>query len=281
LSARIQLIINLAFFIPLIGVSVVTLGLTASASQEQINNEYLTKSKSFAGQISNSLNRFTNTSLEFNFTELTRLAGLDANIFSPGGKLLITSQPEIFENQLLGGLINPSALRRIRKGDKNFVSEEYVGSLNYFVAYSAVYSPGSGNLAGIVALPFFQSASSLERMQISVLANILIIFMILFVILLVTSALVSRWLTYPLTMITQKLGKISLVNTNQPLAWDSNDEIGIMVREYNQMLQKLSENKVELERTQREQAWREIAQQVAHEIKNPLTPMKLTPNGAH
>jgi nitrogen fixation/metabolism regulation signal transduction histidine kinase len=48
-----------------------------------------------------------------------------------------------------------------------------------------------------------------------------------------------------------------------------------MVREYNKMLYKLGESKAELEQTQRERAWREIAQQVAHEIKNPLTPMKL------
>src|SRR5690606_1249481 len=53
-------------------------------------------------------------------------------------------------------------------------------------------------------------------------------------------------------------------------------EIGMMVKEYNSMLYKLSESKSELEQTQREKAWREIAQQVAHEIKNPLTPMKLT-----
>ena len=66
------------------------------------------------------------------------------------------------------------------------------------------------------------------------------------------------------------------MNINKPLSWNSSDEIGIMVREYNAMLYKLSESKSQLELTQREKAWREIAQQVAHEIKNPLTPMKLT-----
>src|SRR6185436_15824380 len=60
------------------------------------------------------------------------------------------------------------------------------------------------------------------------------------------------------------------------LTWSAQDEIGLMVKEYNSMLFKLSESKSELEQTQREKAWREIAQQVAHEIKNPLTPMKLT-----
>src|SRR5690606_5281600 len=67
-----------------------------------------------------------------------------------------------------------------------------------------------------------------------------------------------------------------LTKINEPLRWDAADEIGLMVKEYNQILYKLGESKAELEQSQRERAWREIAQQVAHEIKNPLTPMKLT-----
>jgi nitrogen fixation/metabolism regulation signal transduction histidine kinase len=72
------------------------------------------------------------------------------------------------------------------------------------------------------------------------------------------------------------MGRVSLTQVNKPLPWQSNDEIGLLAREYNQMLVKLNDSKNELERNQRERAWREIAQQVAHEIKNPLTPMKLT-----
>src|SRR5690606_36988038 len=87
---------------------------------------------------------------------------------------------------------------------------------------------------------------------------------------------VSDWLTFPLRFITQSLRRTSLTGMNNPLTWTATDEIGMMVKEYNSMLFKLSESKIELEQTQREKAWREIAQQVAHEIKNPLTPMKLT-----
>jgi nitrogen fixation/metabolism regulation signal transduction histidine kinase len=153
--------------------------------------------------------------------------------------------------------------------------DEQVGSLRYFVAYSALNSPLDGSLIGVIGIPFYQSAYLLERMQITVLANILSIFTAIFVVLIIISYWVSRWLTFPLRMITQKIGRISLTQSNQPMEWSSDDEIGIMVREYNQMLASLSDSKQELERNQRERAWREIAQQVAHEIKNPLTPMKL------
>jgi len=68
---------------------------------------------------------------------------------------------------------------------------------------------------------------------------------------------------------------ISLSGTNTPMVWNSDDEIGLLVGEYNKMLVNLEESKKALARTEKESAWREMAQQVAHEIKNPLTPMKL------
>jgi signal transduction histidine kinase len=102
------------------------------------------------------------------------------------------------------------------------------------------------------------------------------IFALILIVLVVLSYFVSQWLTFPLKFITQSLRRTSLTRMKQPLVWRSDDEIGLMVKEYNQMLYKLGESKAELEQTQRERAWREIAQQVAHEIKNPLTPMKLT-----
>lgn len=279
MAARIQLILNISFFIPLIGISVITIGQTARANQQQLNAEYISKSRNFSNEIIAQISEQRLAEgfvYEQNFAQLAKVSSLDANLFTPGGKLQLASQPLIFENQLLAPFINPNALARIHQGDRQFVLDERVGNLDYFVAYSALHSPDDGSLLGIAAVPFFQSAYLLEKMQINVFANVLSIFTAIFIVLLFISHWISRWLTFPLRMITQKLGRISLTQSNQPLEWHSDDEIGIMVREYNQMLSSLSESKNELERTQRERAWREIAQQVAHEIKNPLTPMKLT-----
>jgi nitrogen fixation/metabolism regulation signal transduction histidine kinase len=187
-----------------------------------------------------------------------------------------TSQPQIFENSLLSTYINPAAIEKIKNGETLFIEQEQVGLLKYFVSYAALKSAQSGKLIGILAIPFFQSAYSLEKVQITIFTNILNIFAAIFIVLLLLSYLVSEWLTFPLRFITQSLSKTSLTEINQPLKWNASDEIGLMAREYNKMLFKLSESKAELEQTQRERAWREMAQQVAHEIKNPLTPMKLT-----
>ena len=281
-SARIQLYLNLAFFLPLIIVSLTTLGLTSRSSQQQLNTEYLNKSRVFAQQLTGYLNEFVSdveesrSMLTNELVDLANLSNMDANVYNTQGQLLASSQPLIFESNLISRYINSNAFFRILNGENLIIESEQVGKLRYFVAYSAIKSPQSGELMGILGVPFFQSLYLLERLQTVILANILNIFAVIFIVLLVLSYFLSEWLTFPLRFITQSLRKTSLTRMNKPLTWSATDEIGIMVREYNSMLFKLDESKIELEKTQREKAWREIAQQVAHEIKNPLTPMKLT-----
>jgi two-component system, NtrC family, nitrogen regulation sensor histidine kinase NtrY len=280
-SARIQLYLNLAFFIPLIIVSVSTLSLTSRSSQQQLNEEYLSKSRIFSEQMTNyvqddSLTQSPSTSgLTNRLTELAKISNLDANIYSKQGSLMGTSQPLIFERNLLSNYINPRAYSRVKNGETLFIESESVGTLNYYVSYSVLKSSQTGAVLGILGIPFFRSVNLLNKVQSVVLINILNIFASIFIILLLLSYVVAERLTFPLRFITDSLRKTSL-NNNTPLTWTAHDEIGMMVKEYNSMLYKLSESKSELEHTQREKAWREIAQQVAHEIKNPLTPMKLT-----
>jgi two-component system nitrogen regulation sensor histidine kinase NtrY len=281
-SARIQLYLNLAFFVPLIVVSISTLSLTSRSSQQQLDTEYLNKSRVFGQQITSYLNtlgyREGDDLVAFNsrLADLANLSTSDANIYKPEGVLFATSQPLIFENHLISTYVNEKAFNKIKEGENTFIESEQVGKLQYFVAYTALKSPQTAKLIGILGIPFFQSSYLLEKVQTVILTNILNIFAFIFITLLVLSYFVSQWLTFPLRFITQSLRRTSLTKTNNPLTWNTNDEIGLMVKEYNSMLFKLGESKNELEQTQREKAWREIAQQVAHEIKNPLTPMKLT-----
>lgn len=281
-SARVQLYLNLAFFLPLIIVSVSTLSLTNRFSQNQLNNEYLDKARAFGDQLSMTLSEVLESedvnipTFNSSVGDLAKLTNMDANVYDKFGVLMATSQPLIFENNLLSDYVNQSALQKVRLGDNAFIRTEQAGNLKYYVAYAALKKPSSGELLGIVGIPFFRSAFSLEKVQIGIFVNILNTFCLIFIALVILSYFVSQWLTFPLKFITQSLRRTSLTKTNQPLVWKADDEIGLMVREYNQMLFSLSESKAELEQTQRERAWREIAQQVAHEIKNPLTPMKLT-----
>lgn len=278
-SARIQLILNLAFFVPLVAVCLITLGLTAKSSREQLKDDFLSKATQFGKTISLTIRTSeadNQESFENEFKNVTMLANLDANLYATDGTLITTSQPLIFENQLQATYLNPQVFRRMKRGEATFVATDRIGSLEFYVAYAKVFSPDTGEMLGILGIPFFQSGDSIQQTQITVLANIVSIFTLVFIVLLIVSFFVTKWLTAPLSMITKTFGRISLTKTNEPLEWKSDDEIGLMVREYNHMLDTLSASKRELEKNQREKAWREIAQQVAHEIKNPLTPMKLT-----
>jgi len=281
-ATRIQLYLSVAFFVPLIIVSVSAVSLLVNSYEEDLENKNVSRAKTISNQISPYLERFFQNELSQNalfekVSEIARYAELDINVFNVNGRLLATSQPPIYENDLLSDNINPVAMVSMERGRLNgTIITEQIGELAYKNIYAGVKSFESGQLLGIVSLPFFDSKADLERNVISVLTNVMNIFTIIFLLFLLVSFLASRWLTFPLRLITQKIRKTSLLQTNEPLEWNSNDEIGLMVGEYNKMLLNLEQSKKALARSEKESAWREIARQVAHEIKNPLTPMKLT-----
>jgi nitrogen fixation/metabolism regulation signal transduction histidine kinase len=121
----------------------------------------------------------------------------------------------------------------------------------------------------------YHSSTAVLGLQSQVLNSVLLVFFILFCLLLWISKLVSDWLIRPFSMLQKSFANTTLSSLNKSLVWTKNDEVALVVHAFNSMLQKLEENKISLEHLKREETWREVAQQVAHEIKNPLTPMKL------
>jgi len=85
----------------------------------------------------------------------------------------------------------------------------------------------------------------------------------------------SRLITRPMKVLQENIAAIQIDKPNKPIPWANEDEIGQLITEYNKMIDKLEQSAELLKQSERESAWREVAQQIAHEIKNPLTPMKL------
>ena len=282
-SAKIQLYLNIAFFLPLFAVSATTLSLINSSFESEVNYEYYKKAERISTNVSEDLNNYVNDitadpeELRTELAQISKYSGADVNLFNTQGRLIASSQPLIYENDLLSSYINPVAYSLVRESRENAsILEESVGKLSYNTTFFAVRSFDKGALIGIVSIPYFQSEYNLEQSQITVLTNVINVFTVVFIIFLIISYMAAKWLTFPLRFITQKLKKTTLTGLNEPLSWDADDEIGLMVGEYNRMLDNLEDSKKALARSEKESAWREIAQQVAHEIKNPLTPMKLT-----
>ncbi len=199
----------------------------------------------------------------------------DINLYDPQGILLASSRPRIFQEGLISDLINPRAYKRLHeKRTSMFVQTEHIGALNYLSAYVPFYNT-QNKLMGYLNLPYFSRQDDLKR-EIS---TFLIAFVNIYVLFLLIGALVaylvSNYITAPLKLLALRIGRIRIGKTNDKLVWRREDEIGKLVEEYNRMLDELIISAEKLAVSERESAWREMAQQVAHEIKNPLTPMKL------
>ena len=281
-STKIQLYLNAAFFMPLLAVSVTTLSIISNSYNEEVDQQYLEKAVQIGNNVTGFVEQYqqgktTEENLTNTLSQIAKYAETDVNVFDTAGHLVVTSQPLIYENDLLSEYINPQALISIEEERNNkVVLEESVGSLSYKSSYTGLKSPSTGQLLGVLSIPFFESRNEVEAQIIQVLTNMMNIFTFVFIAFLIISYLASVLLTYPLKYITQKIKRTSLSDYNEPLSWESNDEIGLMVGEYNRMLVNLEASKAALARTEKESAWREMAKQVAHEIKNPLTPMKLS-----
>jgi nitrogen fixation/metabolism regulation signal transduction histidine kinase len=102
------------------------------------------------------------------------------------------------------------------------------------------------------------------------------VFVLLLAVSIILAIFISNWLTSPLRILQENFAHVKFGTRNEHISYDKDDEIGALVKEYNQKLEELEFTASELAKSERESAWREMAKQVAHEIKNPLTPMKLS-----
>jgi len=280
-ATKIQLYINAAFLLPLLLVIIITLSVIDSTFISNQEKGYLDNTKNITSTVQLQLENFiqkrmSRAFLEQEINDLARDTKLDINFYSLDGKLDLTTRPLVYEYGLLSNFINPAAYRRIIEEKENEVLlPESLGSLNYKTAFMSIKGHDSKPI-GVIGIPFFDAKPSLDRQVTDVVASILSVFNWLFLILLILSYFASNILTNPLRLVAQKLKKTNLDKLNERLEWNSDDEIGILMREYNKMLKKLEESKVALSMSEKQTAWREMAKQVAHEIKNPLTPMKLS-----
>ena len=108
------------------------------------------------------------------------------------------------------------------------------------------------------------------------LGTLLNVYVFLFLLAGAIGIFLSNSITRPLSILATKLKDFKLGRKNEPLVWDGNDEIGTLISDYNNLIHQVQESADIIARTERDTAWREMAKQVAHEIKNPLTPMKLS-----
>ncbi len=200
----------------------------------------------------------------------------DINLYSPEGRLIASSRPKVFEEGLVGRKMNPRAHHNMHNEQRSqFVHTERIGKLEYLSAYTPLYNRYNEILA-YLNLPYFAKQSELRNEVSYFLVAFINIYLLLVVLAVVLALFVSGYVTKPLQLIRENMARVKLGKANQKIEWEREDEIGNLIKEYNRMIDELAESAELLARSERESAWREMARQVAHEIKNPLTPMKLS-----
>lgn len=199
----------------------------------------------------------------------------DINLYDHRGQLIATSRPEIFNLGLLSHQINPRAYRQMYHRELSlYVNQEFIGKQKYFSSYLPLLN-GKGVVLGYINLPYFAKQNEFENEIAGFLSAIINIFVILLALSIVVAVIITGRIVEPLKKIQGSLQRFKLGSAQRPIEYRGNDEIGVLVFEYNKKLEELQESSEKLAKSEREMAWREMAKQVAHEIKNPLTPMKL------
>ena len=200
----------------------------------------------------------------------------DINIYGINGKLIGTSRQELFRQGLAGVQMNSDAYFNLAYTDAvRFLEEEKIGNLRYKSFYVPLLSNNS-QLLGFVNIPYFIGNDDLKEEISSVIVTIINFYLIFSFIVISFAVFLARQITRPLLILQSKLSQLKFDYRNEKIDYKGKDEVGSLVTEYNRMVDALAESADKLARTERELAWREMAKQIAHEIKNPLTPMKLS-----
>jgi len=214
--------------------------------------------------------------LEQNIGKISEINAVDVNIYDIDGNLQVSSLPLPYSKGIVSNKMDPLAYYHLNQlKEIQFFKEETIGSLQYLSNYVPVIDK-AGNAFAYLNIPYFTSQTKLRQEISNFLVAIINLNAFIFLIAGVIALVITNRITRSFSFISNRMKEVNLGSINKEIVWKRKDEIGELVKEYNKMVTKLDERAVTLAKSEREGAWREMARQVAHEIKNPLTPMKLS-----
>ena len=281
LRFRIQVAIISVVLISLLFVAAGTIYYNIKEYQNRHQIDLKEKMKSISGEIDNRLinvNSITPDLQQWLYEELYRLSNIfrtDINIYDVKGNMIASSRPDIFRKGITSERINAEAFYQLsEKYQLNYFQPEKIGTLSYLSAYQPIMN-NRGDYLGYLNLPYFTREDELKQGISTFIVAFINLYLLLFLASVIVAVVLSNKITLPLSLIREKLKGIQLGKKSEQINYLGDDEIGSLVREYNHKVVELAESADLLAKSERESAWREMAKQVAHEIKNPLTPMKL------
>lgn len=208
--------------------------------------------------------------------EIADNLSVEFNIYDLGGTLVKSSKPS-FENDTLVACMSTEILNDLMNSvDKRYVETNEILGGDYRSSY-IIFTDFKSKPLGILNLPYFEDDSFNDDELKEFLVRLGYAYFVMLLVAIAFAYFVSRYITRSLKTISDKMNETRLEKRNQKIELKgASEEVSLLVESYNSMIDELEESAVKLARSEREQAWREMAKQVAHEIKNPLTPMRLS-----
>lgn len=278
ISNRLQLYVTWMVFATFLVVLFVTVNYFVRNYSESQKDELRQKTHEIASKLNSKINIDAvydkyQTGLVY---DLAEYYNTDINLYRADGTLLVSTNDRLIAESVRGRLMNPAVYRKMDAlGSSTSLVNENLGDLDYISSYTALLNKDL-QVKGYLNLPYFSNRRDLYRDISEYAVTIINLFALVFAIMIVIAYLVAQRIALPLNLIRKQLASVKIGERNQPLEWDKNDEIGLLVKEYNKMIVELENSLNLLAESERQGAWREMAKQVAHEIKNPLTPMRLS-----
>lgn len=196
----------------------------------------------------------------------------DIHVYGLNGELLATSSPALFNSGLLSRRMAPQAFFTEEHAT---VCYEHIATHPYLVSYIPFHN-GSFVTIGYIAVPSFLSEQTRNAEVDALLARLLPPYIIVLLLALFFSFAASKSMTAPVSMLTDKMRQFKIGGNDNHIYYPYHDELGALVERYNVLVDRVEESAEQLARAEREGAWRTMARQIAHEINNPLTPMRLS-----
>ncbi len=198
----------------------------------------------------------------------------DITLYTPEGKVFRSTTPEVFEKMILGSRIDQEAFDNIMyHHQRYYIHREKIDGYNYWAMYAPIFNDNMDIIA-IVCAPYTDSNYDFRREAFFHAALIINLFLLLLIASLLFSTREVNSLFAPLIEMGRKMNSAD-INSLEYIVYKRDDEISSLVDAYNRMVHDLSDSTRKLAQAERDKAWSQMARQVAHEIKNPLTPIKL------
>ncbi len=218
------------------------------------------------------LNERNTVGMNIDLRDLSFAYQMDIHVFDLNGKLVGSSTPTLFEQGLLSRHIAPEPFFT---SSHTMVQEEHIGDMHYLASYIELYN-GNYVPIGYISVPLFISSDEVNAQVDAFLAKLLPPTLLVLAFSFILSLILSQGLTQPLSILADKMKYFRIGQHTNRLHYKNNDEIGELVVRYNALMDELEHSAEQLANSEREGAWRTMARQIAHEINNTLTPMKLT-----